>query len=117
MASNGWPKVIPASGLHGNHLAALEHFAHYVQSLGLPPWLGYVSAFTELLGGIFLFLGLLTRFCAFLVTIDLLTAIALVTIRHGYTASAYPLALAAMAFLLLLTGSGKAALDRRLGLL
>lgn len=116
MVYNGWPKVIPAGGLRGNHFVALDHFAHFVQTLGLPHWLGYVSAFTEFLGGIFLILGLLTRFCAFLVTINMLAAIALVNIHRGYLGSAYTLALAAMAFLLLLTGSGKAALDRRLGL-
>ncbi len=116
MLYHGWPKVVPATGIHGNHLAALDHHAQFVQSLGLPRWLGYVSALTECVGGIFLILGFLTRFCALLVTINMVVAIATVNIHHGYTGSAYSLALAAMAFLLILTGCGKAGVDRRLGL-
>ncbi|GAC1420003.1 MAG: hypothetical protein NVSMB62_13470 [Acidobacteriaceae bacterium] len=83
MAYNGWPKVIPAGGLRGNHFVALDHFAHFVQTLGMPHWLGYVSALTEFLGGIFLILGFLTRFCAFLVTINMLAAIILVHFTEG----------------------------------
>ena len=116
MVYHGWSKVVPAGGLHGNLMAPLDHWAHYVQSLGLPRWLGYVSGLTEFVGGIFLILGLLTRFCALLVTVNLLVAIFCVTIHHGYSGSEYTLALAVMAFLLLVTGPGKAALDRRLGL-
>ena len=119
MLYHGWPKVIPGTGLRGNHFVALDHFAHYVQTLGLPRWLGYVSAFTEFLGGIFLILGFLTRFCAFLVTLNMIVAVGAVDIHHGYAGAAgseYALALGAMAFLLLTAGSGKAALDRRLGL-
>lgn len=113
---HGWSKVIPAGGLHGNHFVALDRFAHYVHTLGLPPWLGYVSAFTEFLGGIFLILGLLTRLCAFLVAVNMAVAIATVGIYKGFAGSELALLLGAMALLLLLTGSGAAALDRRLGL-
>ncbi len=42
MIVHGYRKVVP----HG----ALNHYAHYVVSLGLPYWLGYVSAFTEFVG-------------------------------------------------------------------
>ena len=97
-------------------MAALNHWAHFVQGLGLPPWLGYVSALTEFLGGIFLILGLLTRFCAFLVTINMLVALVRVNLHKGYSGAEYSIALAAMAFLILVAGPGKAALDRRLGL-
>lgn len=113
---HGWPKVIPAGGLHGNHVVALDRFAHYVQTLGLPRWLGYVSAFTEFVGGLFLILGLLTRLCAFLVTVNMAVAVATVGIYKGFSGSELALLLGTMAFLLLLTGSGAAALDRRLGL-
>jgi putative oxidoreductase len=116
MIYNGWPKVVPAGGLHGDHFAALDRFAHTVETLGLPRWLGYVSAFTELAGGICLVLGFLTRFCGFLVTINMLVAIGTVTIHKGYSGSAYPLALGSMAFLVLVAGPGKAALDRRFGM-
>ena len=44
MAVHGYDKVIP----HG----ALNHYVHYIASLGMPHWLGYVSAYTEFAGGI-----------------------------------------------------------------
>lgn len=116
MVYHGWSKVVPTTGFHGDHFAALDRFAHVVQNLGLPRWLGYVSAFTEFFGGIFLLLGLLTRFVAFLVVINMLVALVTVDIHKGYPGSEYAIALAGIAFLLLLTGSGRGALDRRLGL-
>ena len=116
MFANGWHKVVPAGGFHnGNTLAALNHFAQGIAKHGLPYWLGYVSAFTEFAGGIFLVLGLFTRFFAFLVTINMLVAIFAVTIHEGYDDSAYGIALAAIALMLLLAGPGKAALDRKIG--
>ena len=51
MVYHGYGKVIPAHGLHDRPLAALDHWSHYVGTLGLPPWLGYISALTEFLGG------------------------------------------------------------------
>jgi putative oxidoreductase len=116
MVFHGYSKVVPAGGLQGDHLSALNHWAHIVQGMGLPRWLGYVSALTEFVGGIFLILGLLTRFCAFLVTVNMLFAIAMVNIHKGYAGAEYSVALAAMAFLVLVAGPGKGALDRRLGL-
>ena len=116
MVYHGWSKVIPANGLHGDPMSALNHWAHFVQGLGMPRWLGYVSGLTEFLGGIFLVLGLLTRLCAFLVTINMLVAIFWVNIHKGYAGAEYSIALAAMAFLILTTGPGKAAVDGRLGL-
>jgi putative oxidoreductase len=117
MVFHGYAKVVPAGGFHRhNYLAAVDRYTHYIATLGLPYWLGYVSAFTEFAGGIFLILGLLTRLFAFLVTIDMVVAIATVDFRHGYPGSQYPLALAAIAFMLLLAGPGKAALDRKIGL-
>jgi putative oxidoreductase len=117
MVSYGYEKVIPAGGFHGsNPWSALEHSAHFVATLGLPPWLGYVSALTEFVGGLFLIAGLLTRLTASLVLINMLVAIFLVTAHRGYHSSEYPIALAAIALLLVFTGSGSAALDRKLGL-
>ena len=64
MAVHGYHKVLPSSALH--------HYAHYVTTLGLPYWLGYVSAYTEFIGGILLIIGLLTRLTAALIAINLL---------------------------------------------
>jgi putative oxidoreductase len=117
MLLHGYTLFFPSGGFHhASLLAALEHYAHYIAGLGMPPWLGYISAFTQFAGGICLILGLFTRFFAFLTAINMLVAIATVTLRGGYSTSQYPLALAAMAFMLLLTGPGRTALDRTIGL-
>jgi putative oxidoreductase len=108
MIFHGYPKVVP----HG----ALEHHAHYVASLGILAWLGYVSAFTEFVGGIFLVLGLLTRLAAFMVAINMLVALVMVNRHHGYPGSEYSLALFVIAVMLTFYGPGAVALDRRLGL-
>jgi putative oxidoreductase len=116
MVVHGYPKVVAPGILHArNALSALDRYTHYVGSLGLPSWMGYLSALTEFVGGICLILGLLTRFFAFLVTINMLVAIASVDIHRGYASCEFPLALAAIAFMILLAGPGKANLDRKIG--
>jgi putative oxidoreductase len=115
MVSHGYGKVIPPNGFHGNTFAALNHHGHVVASLGLPYWLGYVSALTEFVGGILILLGLFTRFSAFMIACNMLVAILLVTRHHGYSGSEYTLALFAMAVMLLFTGAGVLALDRKIG--
>ena len=115
MVSHGYSKVIPA-GFHGNTFSALQHHSHFVATLGVPYWLGYISALTEFIGGIHLLLGLLARFAAFMVACNMLGAILLVTRHHGYTGSEYPLALLVIALMLLFYGAGTLALDRRMGL-
>ena len=117
MLVHGWEKLIPPGGLHRSHpLAGIESFNHFIANLGLPYWLGYVSVATEFLGGAFLIVGLLTRFCSFLVVINMLVAIWTVNMRHGYSGSEYSLALLTMAFMLVVAGSGALALDRRFGI-
>jgi putative oxidoreductase len=108
MTVHGYEKVVP----HG----ALHHFAHYVVTLGLPYWLGCISAFTELLGGIFLLLGLLTRFAAALIAINMLVAFATVGIHQGFGIYNYILALAVIAIMLVFYGAGTLAIDRKIGL-
>lgn len=116
MIVNGSRKVIPRGGFHsGNTFAALQQFANNIATLGIPHWLGYVSAFAEFVGGMFLILGLLTRFFALLVTINMIVAIVAVDLRQGYAGAQYSLALASIAIMLLLTGPGKAAVDRKFG--
>jgi putative oxidoreductase len=117
MLSNGWGKVYPAGGFNGhNTLASVEHFCHYVAGLGLPYWLGYVSVFAEVVGGLCMIIGLFVRFFGLLIAINMLVAIAMVNRHHGYSGSAYSVALASIAVMLLLTGPGTLCMDRRLGL-
>ena len=117
MIYHGYSKVVPAGGFHrGNTFSALEHHAHFVSSLGLPYWLGYVSALTEFLGGILILIGLLTRFAAFMIACNMTVALVVVNRHHGYSGSEYSLALLVIALMLLFYGAGNFALDRKFGL-
>jgi putative oxidoreductase len=115
MVAHGYAKVIPTGGFHGDVFSSLQHYGHYIVSLGLPYWLGYVSALTEFIGGILLILGLLTRFAAFMVSVNMLVALIWVDRHHGYSASEYALALLVIALMLVFYGAGAAALDRKFG--
>lgn len=121
MVYHSWDKVMPTDGLRHAYynqqlLAPEQHFNTFVASLGMPAWSGYFSTATEFLGGLFLIAGLFARFCALLITINMLVALLLVNRHHGYTGSEYSLALLAMAFLLFTAGSGAFSLDRRFGI-
>ncbi len=116
MLYHGYDKVIPSGGFRAHPLSALQHHSHYVVSLGMPYWLGYVSGLTEFVGGAFLVLGLLTRFAAFMVAVNMFFALMLVNRHHGYAGSEYTLALFVIALMLTFCGAGALALDRRLGL-
>jgi putative oxidoreductase len=107
MTAHGYQKVVP----HG----ALNHYAHYIVTLGIPYWLGYVSAFTEFVGGMLLVIGLLTRFAAALVAINMLVALFAVGIHQGFGIYNYIVALAAIAIMLVSYGAGAMALDRKIG--
>lgn len=117
MIFHGYHKVVPTGGFHGGNLfSAVERHSQYVASLGLPYWMGIVSALAEFGGGILLVLGLLTRFAALMVSINMLVVIVMVDRHHGYSGSEYALALFAMALMLLFYGAGTCALDRKFGL-
>jgi putative oxidoreductase len=108
MSVHGYEKVVP----HG----ALLQFVHYVTTLHMPYWLGYVSAWTEFAGGILLILGLLTRFAAFMVAINMYVALVTVGIHQGFGIYNYIFALASIATMLIFCGSGALSLDRRFGI-
>lgn len=107
MLAHGWEKVVPRGSLY--------NFAHFVaHNLGLPYWLGYVSAFTEFFGGIALILGLLTPLAALGVAINMAVAIIGVHLKHGLVGQGgfeYPLSLLALALLILAEGPGWLAVD------
>ena len=101
---------------HGyqNSFRHLHDHVHMVAGLGLPAWLGYVSSFTELLGGLLILAGFFTRPAAFAVCIDMIVAIWKVHWHNGLTADhgyEFPLALATLAFALIFFGAGPIALD------
>jgi putative oxidoreductase len=107
IALYGYKKVIPNG--------ALAHHVHMVAGMGLPSVLGYISAYTELIGGILLILGLFTRLAAALVAINMFVAFFTVGIHRGLGSFDYTLAFAAIAVMLLFYGPGALAIDRKLG--
>jgi putative oxidoreductase len=105
---------------HGyqNVFRHLHDHVHLVAGLGLPSWLGYVSALTELLGGVLVLVGFFTRAAAFALCIDLIVAIWKVHWHNGLMGSPdrpgfeFPLAAAALAFVLIFFGAGPISLDQ-----
>jgi len=104
---------------HGYHkvFGGLHHHAQMVASMGLPAWLGYVSAFTEFLGGLMILAGFFTRAAAGAVCVNLVVAIWKVHLHNGLIGSPdrpgyeFALAAATLAFALIFFGSGPIAID------
>lgn len=104
---------------HGYHkvFGGLHHHAQMVAGMGLPAWLGYVSAFTEFLGGWMILAGFFTRAAACAVCINLVVAIWKVHLHNGLIGSPdrpgyeFALAAATLAFALIFFGSGPIAID------
>ena len=104
MIAHGYTKIF----------GGLSHHAQFVSSLGIPPWLGYVSAFVEFFGGIAVTIGLFTRCFSLAIIIDLSVAIIKVHWKNGFNGNGnyqFPLALAAIAFALIFFGAGPIAID------
>ena len=79
-------------------------------------WMG-AAAVAELLGGVLVLLGLLTRLGAFLILCVMLTAMLGVHLKNGFFMPAgaeYTVALAGISAALLIAGGGYASLDRQL---
>ena len=96
---------------YGKVFGGLHKMASVAAGLGLPSWLGYVSAFTEFVGGMLLVAGLFTRLASIAICINMLVAVKSQWhsgFLHGYD---YPLACAAMAFALIFFGPGPISLD------
>jgi putative oxidoreductase len=88
-----------------------------------PAFMAYLVTFTELVGGALLVVGLLSRFAALALTIDLIVAILLIKLevgliapRGGGSGAELDLALIAGFLAILLAGPGPISLDRVIGL-
>src|SRR5918911_3803871 len=104
MAVHGWQKLSMGPANVGQGMLA---------NLGvpLPLFMGYVLTFTELIGGILLIIGLLSRLAAVALTIDLVVAMLLVS-----GLGQLELSLIAGFLVVLLAGPGKLSLDYALGI-
>ena len=103
---------------YGKVFGGLAHHVQRVSELGLPGWLAYFSAAAEFGGGILVIAGLLTRFAALAITIDMAVAIWKIHWKNGLTGDhgyEFTLSLAAMAFALIFFGAGPVALDSMRG--
>lgn len=104
---------------HGYHkvFGGLHHHAQFVAGLGIPAWLGYVSSFTEFIGGLLILAGFFTRLAALAIFVDLAVAIWKVHFHNGLIGSPdhpgfeFPLAAATIAFALIFFGGGPIAID------
>jgi putative oxidoreductase len=105
MIAHGYQKVF----------GGMTQFTGMLSHMGIPAWMGYLTAAAEFGGGILVVVGFLTRFAAFAIFIDMLVAIAKVHLAHGFFSKnggfEFPMALAAIAFSLILTGGGPIAID------
>ncbi|HET6972747.1 MAG TPA: DoxX family protein [Pyrinomonadaceae bacterium] len=84
-----------------------------------PAWLWLAAAaLSELIGGVLVGLGFLTRLGAFFIACVMLTAVVGVHLPGGFFAAnrgyEYPLVLLAMSLALLISGGGQASVDRAL---
>lgn len=111
--AHGAQKVFGWFGGHG--LANTVQF--FSANLGIPAPLTYLAAFTELLGGLAVLIGALSRLAALGLTITMLVAIFKVHLANGFFLSQgagdgieYNLALIALSLMILLAGPGRLAL-------
>src|SRR5437588_10451066 len=106
--------------VHGKQkvFGGMPQFIDAVHKIGFGTMWAYLAAYTELIGGVLLVAGLLTRLAAIPVIIDMLVAIVKVHWHAGFTGQGnyqFPLALAIMAFALVCFGAGPVSLDRVFG--
>jgi putative oxidoreductase len=105
MIAHGYQKVF----------GGMPQFMQMLSHMGIPGWMGYLTAAAEFGGGILLVAGFLTRFAAFAILIDMLVAILKVHLQHGLFSKnggyEFPLVCAAIAFSLIFSGGGPVAMD------
>jgi putative oxidoreductase len=114
MAAHGLQKV----------QAGPANFGAFLGQMGvpLPTLMGYVVTLVEVVGGVLLIVGLLSRLAALVLTIDLVVAILLVKVNVGFLSppqggagAELVLALIAGFLVILLAGPGRLSVDHALG--
>lgn len=106
--AHGYQKLFKM-GFHGTS----GMFGH--MGIPAPAVAAVVVTLVEFVGGILLITGLATRIPAALLTIDMLVAVLVVHLRHGFMGPMgveFPLTLLAASLCLALSGGGKASVKR-----
>ena len=99
--AHGLPKFEDIAGTQG-----------FFGSIGLPPELALPIGLLEVIGGIFLIIGVVTRISAALLIIDMIGAIFLVKLPDGFVGGyEFELLLIAISVSLLLTGPGRISIE------
>jgi putative oxidoreductase len=91
----------------------METTIHYFSLVGISRFWTYVSVYTEIIGGLLLIIGLLTRVAAFALTINMIVAF-IVTLPNGFVAqngASTPFTFLVIVFAILLTGPMMFSLD------
>jgi len=95
----------------------MPKFMGWLNSMGIPGWMGYLTVTAEFGGGILLVAGLLTRLAALSIVIDMAVAISKVHWKNGLLSAGgkvgyeFPLACGIIAFALIFLGAGPISLD------
>jgi putative oxidoreductase len=115
MTVHGWQRLQGGPANFGSQALA---------NLGvpLPVFMGYVVTFVELIGGILLIIGLLSRFAALILAIEMVFTTLLVKINVGFIGSQgsgagaeFDLILLAAFLTILLVGPGRLSVDELVG--
>ena len=105
---HGWSKLVSDTGRWerlGNTLTQWIGF----DALSIP--LGFMAAFSESIGALFIAIGLLTRPAAFLLLFTMLVACSKKISEKGIDGSELPIIFLILSFIILLRGAGKYSLD------
>ena len=111
--------VFTAHGAQKLFVIGVGAVAHMFQGMGIPfaHAAAIVVAIVEFAGGIALILGLVTRYAALLLAIDMAVAVGKVHLHNGLFANKggyeFPLTLLAACVMLALAGPGSPALSRK----
>ena len=105
MIAHGYQKVF----------GGMPQFTGMLSHMGIPGWMGYLTAAAEFGGGILLVIGFLTRLAALAIFIDMLVAIFKVHLHNGLFSKnggfEFPMVCGAIAFSLIWSGAGPIAID------
>ena len=105
---HGWSKLMSDSDRWNRLGATITEFIGN-DALSIP--LGFMAAFAESIGSLFIVIGLLTRPMAFLLFFTMLVASSKKLLQAGIDGSELPLLYLCLSFFILLNGPGKYSLD------